>query len=170
MLIKYLMNAYKGRIIWAYLKKRYGNGRYPSRYILFPSVDQEYNAWAIYFMEEFIEKKKLGKINVLTTSKEIARACKNVRCVDLHTIMISSAWMDCLIRYAALVCRNAEWTIISVKEPYDTGAERLLGKKGVTKKEIVWYDMLRMSESLDNHRHVKTEKWKHADVFCKYYA
>lgn len=169
MLITYLMDAYKGRVIWEYLKRRYGNGRHPSRYVLFPDDDREYHAWALYFLEEFIEKKHLGKVNLLTVSKELARAAENIPNRQLHTILIRRSWMDCLIRYSALVCKNAEWTIISVKHPYDTGAERLLGKKGVTRKEIVWYDMLRMPQPMEQHKRIRTDKWKHAEMFCKYY-
>jgi len=168
MLLKYLFEAYKGKFYWTKLKRKYGNGKFPSRYILFPSEDSEYNAWGLCFMEHYIRKNKLDKVIVLATDIDIVRALDNIQHINMHSGVISKNKMKCLIRYSALVPRNEEWTIVSVKEPYDTGAERLLGKKGVTKREIVWYDIYRMSKKVDLRLIEETFKWKEIDKFKKY--
>lgn len=168
MLINYLIKAYKGKFIWSRLKKKYGTGRMPSKYILFPEEDIRYNAWALCFMEYYINKIKLDKVIVLTMGQSVIDAIENVNHSNMHVIKLSKKSMECLIRYSALVPRNEEWTIVSVKKPYDTGAERLIGKKGISEKEIVWYDVYRMSKEIDNKLIEKIRKWKNADEVKNY--
>ena len=43
-----------------------------------------------------------------------------------------------------------------------------MGKKGVTKREIVWYDVYRMSKEIDNKIISKVEKWDMENDFKKY--
>lgn len=147
MVLKYLFQAYKGKIFWTFLKKKYGNGRYPSRYVIYPSRDLEYNFWGLYYLVDFIKGNKLSHVTILTMDDGIREICSHFKFTRITAIKIDEKKMGCLIRYAALVNRMEEWTIVSVKEPFDTGAERLLGKKGVKKGDIVWYDIFRMSES-----------------------
>ena len=168
MLIKYLIQAYRGKYYWTILKRKYGNGKMPSRYILFPENDDEYNAWGLLFMESYIEKNHLNKVIVLTSNADVYSVLDNINHINLCKKMISAKKMTCLVRYSALVPRNKEWTIVSVKQPYDTGAERLLGKKGVGKKEIVWYDIYRMSKDIDLKKLNKFNKWNNANKFLKY--
>lgn len=168
MLFKYLLQAYKGKYYWTKLKKTYGNGKMPSKYILFPEEDNEYNAWGLCFLEHYIKKNELDKVMILATDIDVLEAVKNVQHTNMHLEKISKSKMKCLIRYSALVPRNEEWVIVSVKQPYDTGAERLLGKKGVTKREIVWFDVYRMSKEIDNKLIEKIPKWEKANKFLNY--
>ena len=66
---------------------------------------------------------------------------------------------------AALVNLCEELTIVSVKEPYDTGAERLLGKKGVTKREILWFDIYRFTDDFIDIENKEIDSWKNVDKF-----
>ena len=168
MFFNYLFQAYCGRIYWEKLKRTYGNGTAPSKYIMFADDDAEYNAWGLCFLEHFIEKEELDKVVILSTNEKILDGIKNIQHPNIHKKKISRKQMQCLVRYSALVPRNQEWMIVSVKQPYDTGAERLLGKKGVTKREIVWYDVYRMSEDIDNRIIQKAKKWDIEDDFKKY--
>ena len=45
------------------------------------------------------------------------------------------------LSYYALIDKSKKWIVVSVKQPYDTGAEKMLGKHGITKKDIVYYDI-----------------------------
>ena len=145
MILKYFIQAYEGKLIWTLLKKKYGSGLYPSRYLIFPDKDIEYNFWGLYYLTDFILKNKFDNITILTIDDDIVRVANNYKFINIIGIKVTEKKMDCLIRYAALVSRMDEWTIVSVKKPFDTGAERLLGKKGVGKGDIVWYDIFRMS-------------------------
>lgn len=146
MIVKYFIQAYMGKLIWTLLKRKYGNGLYPSRYLIFPGKDIEYNFWGLYYLTDFILDNKFNYITILTIDDDIVQVANSYRFINITGIKISEKEMNCLIRYAALVSRMNEWTIVSVKEPFNTGAERLLGKKGVGKGDIVWYDIFRMSE------------------------
>lgn len=148
MVIKYLFQAYKGKVYQKKLERKYGRGFYPSRYILFPSDDKEYNAWGIEFLSDYLEKNNFDKVIVLTKDEDVYSAVQKVSHINLHVLKIKESKMNCLIRFAGLVNLTDKWTIVSVKEPYDTGAERLLGKKGITKREIVWYDIYKMSADI----------------------
>lgn len=145
-LIKYLLMAYRGRLLWKKMRKKYGFGDPKARYILFPSEDEEYNHWGCYYLPDYVKNNKIGYLIILSFNDGILEKCTKEPDVEKSLLKISKRDMACLIKFAALVNMMNEWTIVSVKEPYDTGAERLLGKKGVTKREIVWYDVYRMSE------------------------
>ena len=167
MLVKYLLKAYKGKFLWSKIKKKYGNGYKPSRYILFPSSDDEYNAWGLYYLGYFIKKNHLDKVMIVTCDDCLEAAVKNFKQFNLHVVKITADQMSNIIRFAALINLNGECTIVSVREPYDTGAERLLGKKGVTKQEIVWYDVYRMSEKFDEAPTTDTSHWKNAQKYIE---
>lgn len=145
MLMRYLSQAFRGKLLWERLKKQYGPGYWPSRYILFPSEDDTYNAWGLCYLTQYLRKNNFDKVMAVVSDSSLKGALSNIRHNNLHIVPIEKKQMDCLIRLCALVDLNAECTIVSVKEPYDTGAERLLGKKGTTKKDIVWYDIYKMS-------------------------
>lgn len=168
MFFNYLFQAYCGKFYWVKLKRIYGNGTAPSKYVLFADDDNEYNAWGLCFLEHYIEKNELDRVVVLATNEKILDATKNIQHLNIRREKISPKQMKCLVRYSALVSRKEEWVIVSVKQPYDTGAERLLGKKGVTKREIVWYDVYRMSKEIDNKIISKVEKWDMENDFKKY--
>ena len=145
MLIQYLIQAYKGKIVWERIKKKYGRGIAPSRYIVFPEDDEEYNKWALYYMPKYLEREHFDKVIILTSSPKLEEECKKIKHANKKILMVDERKMRYLIRFAGLVNMNDEWTIISVKQPYDTCAEQLLGKKGITKRDIVWYDIYKMA-------------------------
>ena len=166
MLIKYLIQAYHGKLIWKKIRKKHGEGYYPSRYIIFPSEDDEYNAWGLYLMPYYLKDKHLDKITIISCDEELIQASSCINHYNLHIECREE--MDCLIRLFALVNINDEWTIVSVKEPYDTGAERLLGKKGVTKRAIIWYDVYRMDKRPHSIGKINLSSWERAGKYLKY--
>lgn len=142
---------------WLKIRRKFGPGQYPAAYILFPDSDIEINAWGMYLLPRVIEKKKLEKIMVITCEEKLFQACSEIEYDGLHVIRVSKDEMDQLIRFYALVDLNGEWMIVSVKEPHDTGAEKLLGKKGITKKDLVWYDVYAMDGDPDTEASINIE-------------
>ena len=167
MVWKYLLAAYKGKMVWNKIRKQYGCGYEPSRYVFFPSAGPEYNAWGLYYLQYFIQKKHFDKVMLVTCEENLAAALDNIRHNNKHIISIMPEQMSNIMRYMALVNLGAECTIVSVKEPYDTGAERLLGKKGVTKEEIVWYDVFRMSDIFSEAPRFDVSEWKNAEKYVQ---
>ncbi len=170
MLVGYLWKACLGKLVWEKIKKKYGQGYHPERYLLFPSKDDEYNAWALYYMEAYIKEFRLGKVKILSANHELLTACADVNHRDVLPILLSEKEMECLLRFCALVNLSGELTIVSVREPYDTGAERMLGKKGTTKRELVWYDIYRMSKPPCDDNGADIRHWKNADRYLQYLA
>jgi hypothetical protein len=168
MLVKCLFEAYRGKLIWMKIRKKFGVGYTPSRYILFPSSDDEYNAWGIYYMTHYLQEQKFDKVMVIAQDDAVLKACENVMHHNLHLIRVSEKEMKCLVRLFALINLNDEWTIVSVEEPYHTGASNLLGKKGVTKRELIWYDVYRMSKKPASAEILDIAHWQNADRYVKY--
>lgn len=157
LLLKYLLQANSGRKLWRKIQKKYGHIDEYTRYILFPENDDEYNAWAIYFLNSWAEIFRYERIFVISSNESVLSAIHLLKEHDFETISIPEKQIRNLIRLAGLVNMMASWSIVSVKQPYDTGAERMLGKKGITKKEIVWYDMLQIREPLESKNIVLTD-------------
>lgn len=167
MLIRYLFQALQGKFLWEQLKKQYDPGYHPSRYILFPSEDTTYNGWALCYMKSYLEKNRFDKVMAVVKDEALKKGLTNIRHNNLHIVQISPAQMTCLMRLCALIDLNRECTIVSVKEPYDTGAERLLGKKGTTKGDIIWYDVYKMSKPPKKPDQTHLAGWKR---FSQYHS
>lgn len=157
LLLKYLLQAVSGRKLWLRLQKKYGKTNNFTKYVLFPSSDDEYNAWGLFFLISYMRNKNIEKIKAVTTDDAIAESLRRLDSDKIDVITIKKKHMTSLIRLAGLKNMMDFWVILSVKEPYDTGAERLLGKKGITRREIVWYDMFQIRDRLCRANVEKTE-------------
>ena len=169
-MIKELLQAYRGKWLWYKMRRKYGAGDWPSRYILFPEDDDNYNAWGILLLPFFLKKKRIDKLMIIVCNTELRECCNNIVHWNKHVIFITKEEMDSLIRLAALVPMGNEWTIVSTKKPYDTGAERLLGKNGVTYKELVWYDVYQLAEdpSIVEESKASVTAWRSNEVYELY--
>ena len=165
MVIKYLLQATKGKILWNKLEKKYGKAIFPTRFVLFPSQDNEYNAWGLYYLSKYLKDNNFDKTVVITANKKVVDGCSNIAHENLHIEFLNQKKLDYIIRFTGLVPLKESCTIVSVKEPYDTGAERLLGKKGVTKKEIVWYDVYKNSETPETAEKIDISAWNIPNEF-----
>lgn len=168
LLLKYLLQANSGRKLWRKIQKKYGHIDEYTRYILFPENDDEYNAWAIYFLNSWAEIFRYERIFVISSNESVLSTIPLLKEFDFKTISVSEKQMRNLVRLAGLVNMMDSWSIVSVKQPYDTGAERMLGKKGISKKEIVWYDMLQIREPLKNDNIVNTDFSEFNEKYKKY--
>lgn len=117
-----------------------------TRFIIFPEDDEEYNKWAIYYMPVYLQRERFDRVVILTCSDKLTNNCKKMSYTHKKVVQIEESKMQCLMKFAGLVNMNDQWTIISVTQPYDTYAERLLGRNGVTKRDIVWYDIYKMAK------------------------
>jgi len=67
---------------------------------------------------------------------------------NIRFIRVSKCIMTCFLSYYALKDMSNKWIVVSTKKPYDTGAERLLGIKGVTYRDIVYYDIYKLDREV----------------------
>ena len=136
-----------GRTLWVLLQKKYGKSCDVVRYILFPEADEEYTLMAIDLLPYYMRVNQIQHAILIAENKrweeEFHTVAKDNRC---SFVFLTRSGMKALIQYAALVNMSRKWIIVSVKQPYDTGAESLLGKEDINKQDIIWYDIFRLDD------------------------
>ena len=144
MLFKHYWMAYKGSRIWNKIDRKY----HAPLYILMPKEKEEYNYYALKHLEQYAEKKKAEKVVLLTCDEEaIAAAGLFMDKEKVVTEYMSRKEILQLIKYYALYEFTSRLTIVSFTEPYSTHAENLLGINGVTKEDLVCFDVYRFSKT-----------------------
>ena len=143
MLINHFVSAYRGRILWDRLEKKY----HADLYILMPKSCEDYNYYALLHLNKYIESKRAENVVILTFDEGVKKAkplFEELKKVGVINFQRKQA-LD-LIKYYALYEFSTKLTIISLTEPYDTCGENLLGIKGVTKEDLLCFDIYRFSE------------------------
>ena len=146
MLLLGFLKAFKGLLLWKKLEKKFN----ADKYILMPKEKEEYNFFTLLYMDEFIEKNgDIKKIILLTFDKGVKKSLKifaNTNKVEIYPITRKKA--EYIIQYYALYEFSTKLKIISLTEPYDTCGENLIGVKGVTKEDLVCFDILRLDRNM----------------------
>ena len=144
MLLKHYWNAYQGYRVWKRIDQKY----HAPIYILIPKEKEEYNYYALKHLEQFLLMKKVSKAVVLTCDEGA------IASVDLFVPkgMVESEYLSRkeilrFLKYYALHEFTSRLTIVSFTEPYNTHAENLLGVNGVTKEDLVCFDVYRFGET-----------------------
>lgn len=137
MLYKKLVEGMKGRIEWRFLDYKFR----AEKYIFFPSWDETYNKWGILMLPAYMRKYQIKKIVALVCDEKVAKALYCLKGMDIVIIKISQEQMTQFMSYYALIDKGKKWIVVSVTQPYETGAERLLEVQQITKKDIVYYDV-----------------------------
>ena len=132
-----LLAALKGYFYWKTLEKKYPK---TEKFIIFSGENEEYDYWGLKILPQYMESKKKKKI-LLLFWKENNIACDTKK---IEKKVISHKNMENMLAYFALWDMSDKWIVVSTKKPYDTGAERLLGKNGITIKDIVKYDVYKL--------------------------
>lgn len=140
---KELWQARLGRWYWKALEWRYG----AEKYIVMPHSGDEYNRYALDYLEIYLEREKAQTAVVLAFDQEVIARLTAYR--GTHTVTAVKAKersILCLLRYYALYPFTSKLTVISLTVPYDTCGENLLGVHGITKKELLCYDIYGFEE------------------------
>lgn len=137
MLYKKLAQGIKGRIAWYFLDNKF----HAEKYIFFPSWDEIYNKWGILMLPVYMRKHQIKKIVALVSDEKVEKAMHCLKGMDIVIIKISQEQMTQFMSYYALIDKGEKWIVVSVTQPYETGADRLLGVQQITKKDIVYYDV-----------------------------
>lgn len=134
--------ALRGRGIWYFLKHKFAQYK---KFIIFPENNQEYNAWGIVMLQSYLIKENLKSAVVIASNRNVEKAINILNMRNVKIQLLKAKYIDEMLKYYALVDMSRLWTVVSVSMPYDTGAERLLGIEGITRKEIVYYDVFGFS-------------------------
>lgn len=114
------------------------------KYIFFPESKGPYLKWGVRLLPQYIEQNRCDRIVVIAVDDSVKKEMGKQRVNNVRFQKISGYCMECLMGYYALRDMSDKWIVVSTKKPYDTGAERLLGVKGVTYRDIVHYDIYKL--------------------------
>ena len=143
MLEKHFILAGEGKECWHQLDEKY----IADRYILFPHKNDSYNYYALLHLEEYVKKCNAKTIVILSSESVIFDAIPYFTSLNVMCHMLTDHDIDAIIKYYALYEFTSRLTIISLTRPYDTCGENLIGVKGVTKEDLLCFDIYRFSET-----------------------
>lgn len=137
---KELMQAVAGKIFAAVMCKIYK----ADKYILFPDSKGAYRKWGIRLLPQYLRQNKFNRVIVMAADGSIKQEMVRQGITNVQFKTISKYSINCFLNYYALKDMSEKWIVVSTKKPYDTGAERLLGVKGVTYRDIIYYDIYKL--------------------------
>lgn len=140
-MIKDFLEAFHGKCLWNQLEKKYS----ADKYIVMPHVKDEYNQHAIEYLEAYLKKEKAHGAVILYQDEDILGMLKKEKIsgYDIRLKKWSDKKLHNLLKFYALYEFSKKITIISLTIPYDTCGENLIGVKGITKRELLCYDIYR---------------------------
>jgi len=133
--------ANQGKLQWEMLEEKF----HGDLYILFPHIDEEYNYYALLYLDEYIVAKKAKNVVLIASETVIKDVLPVFSQSNVQFFQTSIENIKAIIKYYALYEFSSRLTIISLKEPYDTCGENLLGVKGVTKEDLLCMDIYHFS-------------------------
>jgi len=139
-----LMQAMAGKIYTAIMCSRCR----ADKYILFPDSNSAYLKWGIQLLPQYMLQNKSERIVVVAADDLVKQEIMKQGITNIRFIRVSKCIMTCFLSYYALKDMSNKWIVVSTKKPYDTGAERLLGIKGVTYRDIVYYDIYKLDREV----------------------
>lgn len=137
---KELLQATIGKMYANWIDKR----EQADKYIFFPESKGAYLKWGVRLLPQYIEQSMCERIVVIAVDDSVKEEMKKQRVSNIKFHKISGYFMECLMDYYAVWDMSDKWIVVSTKKPYDTGAERLLGIKGTTYRDIVYYDVYKL--------------------------
>ncbi len=138
------MKAFHGKCLWNQLEKKYN----ADKYIVMPHVKDEYNQYAIKYLEAYLKKEKARGAVILYQDEDIPKMLEKEKIsgYDIQLKKWSGRKLYNILKFYGLYEFSRKLTIISLTVPYDTCGENLLGVKGITKRELLCYDIYRFDD------------------------
>ena len=116
------------------------------KYILLPHPGDEYNRYAAKYLPYFARKQKAKKIAILSENKQDLDMFDQFDGTEILKCQKEAEWIDSIIKFYGMYEFSNKLVIVSLTRPYDTCGENLLGVKGITKKELLCYDIYGLEE------------------------
>lgn len=134
-----LKNARQGYRAFQRFRKKFP----ADRYLLFRDI--RLSKTAIDYFDDYAKMFPHATVFVLLFTTEEQQLYAKNRIKTKIQCMVASKELQNNILDAYALCNLSRWlTVVSLTEPYDTGAWRLLGKKGVGLEELVCFDIYEM--------------------------
>ena len=136
--------AEEGKVIWENLDNKY----HADLYMIFPHVNDSYNYFAMLYFDEYIKNKSIDNIVFVCDDIGLKKSKDLFTCQDIQFENMELEKIHLLLKYYALFEFTTRLKIISLTIPYNTRGENLLGVKGVTKEELLCFDIYRFDHEL----------------------
>lgn len=133
--ISNLKKAFKGRRIWIDLIKKH-NITDKDYIILMPSLNRDYNYFALLYINQFLEQKKYNKIIILTFDNRVMKCCSLFSDKINKAINFSRENSELIMKYYCLYKFTDKLIFASLKEPKGRNDYNLIGRNGITLEEI----------------------------------
>lgn len=138
-----LLHASQGREYWEEINSIYG----ADNYIVMPHENEEYNKYALDYLENYLDKEKANNVVIMTFDKNVLdRLLEYSGKHKVLALKANKADIMHLLKFYALYAFTSKLTVISLTIPYNTCGENLLGVHGITKRELLCYDIYRFNE------------------------
>lgn len=134
-------DAFMGKVQWGMLSRRHK----AEKYIFMPHRQEAYNDYTLQYLPAYMKKEKILSVCLVTCDSDVYSRIRETAWpekYDVEALLKRERWIHRIIRFYALYEFSSKVKIISLTEPYDTGGENLLGVHGVTKRELLCYDIL----------------------------
>lgn len=127
-------SAFHGRKYWLSLKEEYiPDGK--TSLIIFPSSDEILNHVAIGYLSEYMRRKVLKKVIIVTDQDRVAEDLRSSRNESIFIAKTDQEHITDLLNYYKLVQFIPRIIIISTEEPY--GNDHIIGKAGIKIEDYV---------------------------------
>lgn len=113
-------------------------------YFILPHEGDEFNILTAKYMQAYMERNHYSLVAIIASDiNDLAQfnGENGIICIKKDV-----EWIDSILKYYSLVFFNEHLTIVSLTKPYDTCGMNLLGVHGVTKTELLCYDILCLDE------------------------
>lgn len=134
--LKNIIKAYKGRKIWIKLLKSYGltDKHYV---VLMPSLNRDYNYYALLYLDKFLEKENAEGALILTYDENVKKCARMFSGKIIDVADFSREKAELLMKFYCLYQFTYRLIIASLEEPEGRDGLNLVGKKGITIEEII---------------------------------
>jgi hypothetical protein len=147
-MLRQTLSAYRGRRLWNGLGRRYelDQGVYV---LLMPEDDAELNAAALDHIEHLVADRRARGIVLVGDSSSSHPVSAELDDPEHPTgILGVESWtarqIDALIAFYELYSFTDRLLIVSLTRPFGNGLQRLLGRQGVTREDLVCLGCLRL--------------------------
>lgn len=133
--IKDILQAYKGRLFWKNIVRKYNINE--NKYvIILPKIRTKENYYALLFLEQFLKEKKAESAIIITIDNSIKEMVKYFTHKVEAVYVVNNNKLNQLIKFYCLYKFTDRLIIASLKEPYGQNGSGLINKKGLKYKDV----------------------------------
>lgn len=141
-------DAFMGKVQWESTCRKHK----AERYIFMPHEQEEYNEYALQYLIAFMRKERVHTVCIFTSDRDVCQKAEAIgfpQGYEVQVFLKRAKWIHNIVKFYALYEFSNKIKIISLTEPYDTCGENLLGVHGITKRELLCYDIFGLKQMPD---------------------